>query len=63
MQTKLALELLVPRMPKGAVILFDELNMRQFPGETLATIEMLGLRNLRLFRFPYATSMSYAVLE
>jgi hypothetical protein len=61
--TKLALELLVPRMPKGAVILFDELNMRQFPGETLATIEMLGLRNLRLFRFPYATCMSYTVLE
>ncbi len=61
--TKLALELLTPRMPKGAVILFDELNMRQFPGETLAAMETLGLNNLRLQRFPYATCMSYAVLE
>lgn len=61
--TKLALELLVPRMPRGAVILFDELNMRQFPGETLAVMETLGIRNLRLVRFPYATCMSYAVLE
>ncbi len=61
--TKLALDLLVPRMPKGAVILFDELNMRQFPGETIATMESLGVPNLRLQRFPYATCMSYAVIE
>ena len=61
--TKLALDLLVPRMPKGAVILFDELNMRQFPGETVATIDSLGIPNLRLQRFSYATCMSYAVIE
>ena len=61
--TKLALELLLPRMPKGAIILFDELNMDLFPGETLAAMEAVGLRNLRLMRFSYATSMSYAVLE
>lgn len=60
--TKLALELLAPRMPKGAVIFFDELNMRQFPGETLAAMEVLGLNNLKLTRFPYATCMSYAVV-
>ena len=61
--TKVTLETLVPRMPKGAIIAFDELNMKLFPGETLATLETLGLRNLRLRRFPYATSLSYAVLE
>jgi len=61
--TRLALQLLVPRMPKGAVILFDELNMRQFPGETLALLETLGIRALRLKRFRYATCMSYAVLD
>ncbi|HCO23185.1 MAG TPA: dTDP-6-deoxy-L-hexose 3-O-methyltransferase, partial [Gimesia maris] len=33
--TKVALELLIPRMPKGAIIAFDELNMDLFPGETL----------------------------
>ncbi|HEY3417847.1 MAG TPA: TylF/MycF/NovP-related O-methyltransferase [Armatimonadota bacterium] len=61
--TKATLEALVPRMPKGAIIAFDELNMRLFPGETLATLEVLGIRNLRLQRFPFATSLSYAVIE
>tara|TARA_R110002095_G_scaffold216281_2_gene212814 strand:+ start:519 stop:1301 length:783 start_codon:yes stop_codon:yes gene_type:complete len=61
--TKVALELLVPRMPKGAIIAFDELNMNLFPGETLAAMETLGLPNLRLKRFSFATSLSYAVIE
>jgi hypothetical protein len=61
--TKLTLELLLPRMPKGAVIMFDELNMRQFPGETLAAMDAVGIPKLRLQRFPYATCMSYAVIE
>jgi hypothetical protein len=61
--TRVALELLVPRMPRGAVLAFDELNMALFPGETLAVLDTLGLKNLRLKRFPYATSLSYAVLE
>jgi len=60
--TKVALELLVPRMPKGAVIVFDELNMRQFPGETIAAMEAIGLKNLNLKRFSYATCMSYAII-
>lgn len=61
--TRCALELLLPRMPKGAVLVFDELNMDLFPGETLAAMESVGIHKLRLQRFAYATSMSYAVLE
>jgi hypothetical protein len=61
--TRVTLELLHPRMPRGAVIVFDELNMDLFPGETLAAMETVGLRNLRLRRFPFATSLSWAVLE
>ena len=61
--TKTALEYLKPRMPKGAIVVFDELNMKLFPGETLAAMETLGLPNLRLQRFPFATSMSYAVID
>ena len=61
--TKTALECLLPRMPKGAVIVFDELNMKLFPGETLAAMEAVGIPALRLRRFPFATSMSYAVIE
>jgi len=61
--TKAALEAFVPRMPKGAVIAFDELNARIFPGETLAVDEVLGLANLRIRRFPYDSYVSYAVIE
>lgn len=61
--TRAALEHLLPRMPKGAVLAFDELNMALFPGETLAAMEAVGLNHLRLRRFPFATSLSYAVIQ
>jgi hypothetical protein len=61
--TKIALEYFVPRMPKGAIIAFDELNDRGWPGETLAVLETIGIRNLRIQRFYYDTKISYAVLE
>jgi hypothetical protein len=60
--TKTTLELLLPRMSKGAIILFDELNMQLFPGETLAMLEVLNLNKYSLKRFVYATSMSYLVI-
>jgi len=60
--TKIALETFLPRMPKGAVIVFDELNAKIFPGETLAVAESIGLNNLRIERFPFDSYVSYAVL-
>lgn len=61
--TKAALETFVPRMPKGGVIVFDQLNAKIFPGETRAVMETVGLRNLRIERFPFDSYVSYAVLE
>lgn len=61
--TKVALECLVPRIPKGGVIAFDELNSERWPGETLAALETVGLSNLRIRRFPFESLMSYAVVE
>lgn len=61
--TLAALNALLPRMPKGAVIAFDELNQKQWPGETLAVLETIGIQNLRIRRFPFAPQISYAVLE
>lgn len=46
--TKNALELALERMPKGAIIVFDELNHPGFPGETLAVHEVMGIHNLKL---------------
>lgn len=60
--TKLALKLLRPRMPKGAVIIFDELNCEGFPGETIAVQEELGIPNISIERFSFDTNISYAVL-
>lgn len=61
--TKVAIEHFLPRMPKGAIIAFDELGQAAWPGETQAVMETVGLRNLRIQRFPYTSSLSYAVLE
>jgi hypothetical protein len=61
--TKAALEALVPRMPKGAVLAFDELDNPIWPGETLATLEALGIRNLRLQRLEWDPYIAFAVLE
>jgi hypothetical protein len=61
--TKAALETFLPRMPKGAILAFDELNQAQWPGETLAVLETVGLRSLRIQRFPFVPQLSYAVLD
>lgn len=61
--TKCAIEQLLPRMPKGAVIAFDELNQIHWPGETRAVLETVGIRNLRIQRLPFQPSVSFAVLE
>jgi hypothetical protein len=61
--TKVAIETFLPRMPKGAVIVFDQLNAKIFPGETLAVLETVGLRNLRIERFPFDSYVSFAVLD
>lgn len=61
--TRIALEQFVPRMPKGAIIVFDELNSPEWPGETQAAMDAVGLRNLRVRRLPMGTSISYAVLD
>ncbi|MGZ3655799.1 MAG: TylF/MycF/NovP-related O-methyltransferase [Bdellovibrionota bacterium] len=60
--TKVVLEHLVPRMPKGAVIAFDELNHPNWPGETVAVMEELGIGSLRLKRMQFDTTRSYAII-
>jgi hypothetical protein len=61
--TVAALEQFVPRMPKGAVIAFDELNHEVWPGETVAVMKTIGLRNLRVERLPWGSTVSFAVLD
>lgn len=60
--TRCALKHFVPRMPKGSIIVFDELNSKLWPGETIALLDELGVRNIEIKRFSWDTYISYAVL-
>jgi hypothetical protein len=60
--TKDIMERVIGRMPKGAVIAFDELNHPSWPGETVALQEVIGLNNLRLRRFPHQPYCAYAII-
>ena len=54
---------MLPRIPKGGVIVFDEVNNNQWPGETIALIEQLGLRHNRLECFEYEPNISFIQLD
>jgi hypothetical protein len=61
--TRVAIECFLPRMPRGAVIAFDELDNPLWPGETLAALEAQGARRLQLRRLEWDPYISYAVLD
>jgi hypothetical protein len=61
--TKAALEHLLPRMPRGALLVFDELDNPIWPGETMAAINAVGMRNLRLRRLDWDPYISFAEVE
>ena len=61
--TKHALEKILPRLTKGSILVFDEVNCPPFPGETTALREVIGLGNLRLRHFPHQPNCAYAIVE
>ena len=61
--TKVAIEQLLPRIPKGGIIAFDELNGFNWPGETLAVLDTIGVSNLKIQRFHFDSAISYAVID
>ena len=61
--TATALKHFLPRMPKGAVIAFDELNLRDWRGESIAVLEALKLRDYRIERFAFGSVVSFAQIE
>lgn len=61
--TKAALHHLLPRVVAGGVIAFDELNCEEFPGETAALMETIGLGRARLRRLPMDPYISWFTKE
>ena len=53
----------MPRMPKGAVIAFDEIDNPMWPGETNAVLDSIGINKLKLQRLEWDPYISYAVIE
>jgi Macrocin-O-methyltransferase (TylF) len=58
--TLAALRAFVPRMPAGALIVFDELDNPKWPGETMAMLECAAGRPLRLQRLEWDPYISFA---
>jgi len=61
--TSVAIEHLYPRIPKGGIIAFDELDNPLWPGETTAMLEKIGASSLRIERFEFDPYIGFAVKE
>ncbi len=61
--TKKCLEAVMERVTKGSIVAFDELNCPEFPGETRAVQEVLGLNRYAIRRSPLNPLCSYIVVE
>jgi hypothetical protein len=61
--TKKALEAIKPRLIKGSVIAFDELNSAEYPGETQAAREVLGLDRHTVRQSRFLPDRSYLIIE
>ena len=61
--TKSCLQAILPHLTKGSVLAFDELNCPEFPGETIALREVLGLSTYAIRRDPSNPLTSYLVIE
>lgn len=60
--TRVALKEFLPRLPRGAVLAFDELDNPLWPGETSAVLDEVGLNRLELRRFDFDPYIGYAVM-
>lgn len=61
--TKVAIEHFLPRMPKGAIMAFDELDNPIWPGETQALLDSIGINRLELRRIEWDPYIAYAILK
>lgn len=61
--TKKALEVFYPRMPKGSVIAFDEINDTAWPGETAAVYETLDIKRIQFEKIGFDTKICYTIVE
>ncbi|HMO33042.1 MAG TPA: TylF/MycF/NovP-related O-methyltransferase [Lacibacter sp.] len=61
--TKETLEQILPYLTKGAVLGFDQINAKEWPGETRALREVLGTRNFRIRHSAFRGTSGYLIFE
>ena len=60
--TKACLEALLPTLAPGSVIMLDELNSRDYPGETVAFKEVFAGQRYTLHKSKFMTDRAYLVM-
>ncbi|OQA16773.1 MAG: hypothetical protein BWY64_02455 [bacterium ADurb.Bin363] len=61
--TKECLKLIKNHITKGTILGFDEFNETNFPGETIALSEVLGLSSYRIQRLPISPLQSFIEID
>lgn len=61
--TRVAIEHFYPRMPRGAVLAFDELDNPIWPGETMALLETLGINKIKIERIEFDPYIGFTVVD
>ena len=60
--TRASLKAILPRLVKGSVLAFDELNSSSYPGETEAVLEVLELKQYTIKRSKFLPDRSYLIV-
>jgi hypothetical protein len=60
---KVALDNFLPHMPRGSILVFDELNNPDWPGETEAFLESKKIRYNKINCFEYDPNLSYVMIN
>jgi len=61
--TKAALQAILPHLTKGSILIMDELNFPDMPGETIAVREVLGLDKYSIRRSKYTPDRCYITID
>lgn len=61
--TEIAIKSFLPRMAKGSIIAFDELNDPKWSGETLALLKTLNVKKFKLQKFSFEPHITYIIIE
>lgn len=59
--TKDALEAIIPNLSHGSILIFDEINTVEFPGEIIALKETLQLNDLKLQSDPHQPNSAWLI--